>query len=45
MNIDLTNVLIKSRGFWLPLVAVDAGSVGEIGTKGDVNVKYGLALP
>jgi hypothetical protein len=47
MKIGLTNVFIKlPSGIWLPLLGLDAVSIGKLKPNGDdVHINYGLDFP
>jgi len=46
MAVNFTNVFLQGRfGLWLPLTSFDAGSLGKISTRGNVNLTYNLGLP
>jgi hypothetical protein len=46
MSIDLTNVFIRlSNGAWIPLTSGNAGSIGKIATRGNVDIRYGPGPP
>jgi len=46
MTVNFTNVFIQGPfGLWLPLTNFDAGSLGKISTRGNVNLTYRVGLP